>query len=72
MFAAAVLGACAGVVLSAALLFLVEGLDGSLWNRRDPKKAALHAANEALFTQAQEMIAVLEGIARGDAVAASS
>jgi hypothetical protein len=72
VLAAAVLGACAGVVLSAALLFLVEGLDGSLWNRRDPKKAALQAANEALFAQAQEMVAVLEAIARGDAVAASS
>jgi hypothetical protein len=69
VFAAAVLGACAGMVLSAVLLFLVEGLDGSLWNRRDPRKAALQSANEALFTQAQEMIAVLEGISRGDPVA---
>lgn len=72
VFTAAVLGACAGVVLSAVLLFLVEGLDGSLWNRRDPKKASLQAANEALFAQAQEMVAVLEAITRGDAVAASS
>lgn len=71
VFAAAVLGACAGVVLSAALLFVVEGLDGSLWNRRDPRKEALQAANEALFTQAQEMVSVLEAIARGDAAAAS-
>lgn len=73
VFAAALVGAFIGMVLVVVLMILAVGIDNLFYYRNDPlkKAASLQAANEALFLQAQEMISVLEAIARREAVAGS-